>query len=272
MRRWYHPRGVCDFGTFGLEIDRRDHGGMMYESLTYWADLTSPIEAEIVERHRPSLFIDVGANYGFTTLGHHSLNPGCRFVAIEPSPRLLPYLRRNLDSNGLADAEILPQICSDSLGIGTISLNPSSSQDNRVTGEGGWASVSVGATTLDAITSSRVAEHDSVFIKVDTQGFEQQVMRGGESFLGANTNWIMRSEFAPYWLRSQGTDPVDLLRYLIDRYAVAELPKRARFRADSLASVRANTLGSDDIEEFVPYVVGLARDRGWCDLLIEPRS
>lgn len=48
--RWYHPQRTCDFESFDLLIDRRDQGGVMYESLDYWADLVSPIERDIVAR------------------------------------------------------------------------------------------------------------------------------------------------------------------------------------------------------------------------------
>lgn len=42
--------------------------------------------------------IDLGANYGFYSLGVKRINPQCRIVALEPNPYIYPYLKKNLSS------------------------------------------------------------------------------------------------------------------------------------------------------------------------------
>jgi hypothetical protein len=78
LRRGQARVDSVDFGRFRLSVDPRDAGGAQYQDPSYWAELVSPLEQGIVRRFSPELFVDVGANYGFTALVHHSLNPAAR--------------------------------------------------------------------------------------------------------------------------------------------------------------------------------------------------
>ena len=156
-RKWVKPE-TLDFGCFQLTIDPTDFGGQMYRDPAYWAELNSPLELEIVQRFRPNLFLDVGANYGFTTLVHHSLNPGCSLVAIEPDPRIAKFLRQNLQANGCTTARVIEAVCSDRDGVSSLAINPASSQDNRVIGQAAWKTLdrpSISVSTTLSRTAPR---------------------------------------------------------------------------------------------------------------------
>lgn len=261
-----------DFGKFKLTINPQDSGGLRYcRDLNYWSDLIDPIQKEIIELFQPTVFLDIGANYGFTSLLHFSQNPSCLIIAVEPSPLLTKYLDKNFKQNGCKNYILVSSVCSNEESEKhNFSLNPSGSQDNRVTGDKGWKNVNVSSTTINNLLHDTKST-DFIMIKIDTQGFEEKVFYGGENFLLNNNNWIVKTEFAPFWLISQGTDPIILLEYLIDKYLVMELPKRTRFKGDSVKSLTKNALKKEECSDFVNYTKSLAKQQGWCDLLIFPR-
>lgn len=269
-------RETIDFGIFKLTIDNQDGGGKYYKTPKFWSDLICPIQKEIVERLKPSVFVDIGANYGFTSLIHFSKNPDCSIIAVEASPELIPFLKENLDKNGCHNCRVIHAVCSDEDKKETkFSLNPQSSQDNRVIGTESWHQVAVDSTNLNFLLKS-VNSDDFVYIKIDVQGWEERVFKGGENWMSNAQNWIVKTEFAPYWLRSQNTDPVDLIKHLVSKYVVAEVPSRTRFRGDYLKALVRSSLKEDDCFEFVNYIQSLAKrdgvDIGWCDLIILPIS
>lgn len=262
---------TINFGDFKLTISTRDGGGRMYRQPSYFADLVCPIQQEIIDRFHPTVFLDIGANYGFTSLLHFSKNPSCLIVAVEPSPSLVLFLKRNLEDNKCSNFKLINSVCSDTVGKTTFSLHPFSSQDNRVIGEKNWKSVVTSSITLETLLES-VGLNEFVYIKIDTQGFEEKVFRGGERFLSTNSNWLIKTEFAPKWLLSQGTNPTSFLQSLVSKYIVTELPKRTRFKGDSLSTLLQSPIRSNECSTFVDYVQSLASGDGWCDLIIFPHN
>lgn len=260
---------TINFDVFRLTVNKRDNGGRQYRQPTYWADVHCHIEQEIVDCFGPTVFLDIGANYGFTSLLHFSKNPNCQIIAVEPSPLLIPFLRRNFQDNKCDKYKLVSAICSDNQNQATFSLNPASSQDNRVLGEKGWPIVPVSSTTIDALLEQALIK-DFVYIKVDTQGFEEKVLSGGRNFLLQNSNWLLKMEFAPKWLTMQGTEPLTFLKHLINTFRVVELPKRSRFKGDSLQELFRYPLAKQDCADFIDYTQKLANGDGWCDLLIAP--
>lgn len=100
-----------------------------------------------------------------------------------------------------------------------------------------------------------------VFLKIDTQGFEEKVLRGLEPYIGVRSDWMIKMEFAPLWLESQGTDPVVLLESLLERFDVAEFPERITFNTPSLDAFFLFPVRADQAEDFVHYVTTLNRGR-----------
>jgi FkbM family methyltransferase len=265
---------TIDFGIFKLAIDNQDGGGRYYKDPKFWADLICPIQQEIIERFKPNVFLDIGANYGFTSLIHFTKNPDCSIIAVEASPILIPFLKKNLHANGCNSFTVIKAVCSDeSISEATFSLNPQSSQDNRVIGTESWHQVNVDSTTIDSLLKP-VTSDDFVYIKIDVQGWEERVFKGGLNYMSQTDNWIIKTEFAPYWLKSQNTDPISFLKHLVSKYVVAEMPNRRRFRGDYLKALVRSSLKQDDCLAFVDYIQSLAKrnsvDIGWCDLIVLP--
>lgn len=135
---------TINFNKFQLIIDNQDAGGRYYKEPKFWADLYSPLQLEIINRFHPVTFLDIGANYGFTSLIHHFYNRNAKVIAVEASPQLIPFLETNFKQNQLLNHRIINAIVSENdEEIVSFHLNPKGSQDNRVLGEAGWKGIPV---------------------------------------------------------------------------------------------------------------------------------
>lgn len=264
---------TLDIDGLALSVDYSDAGGRAYALRAAHEESVSQLYAQIAHEFEPRLVIDIGANYGFTGVVFARHFPHARIVLVEPSPALCQFVERNLRQNGARDFVVIQAICAAQEGLrNSFALNPHSSQDNRVQGLAGWQSIEVEARTLVSLVEQYGGE-GGVFIKIDTQGFEAQVFAGGAAFFDVHRQWLVKCEFAPYWLQAQGTDPNTFLRSLIARYAVVECPARFRYARDELHTLFDRPLKDEDVEPFVAHVTALDRDqRGWCDLLVKPVS
>src|SRR5207249_4055000 len=63
----------------------------------------------VLKRLKPgAVFVDVGANIGvFTLPAARKMGPAGRVIAIEPSPRIFPYLERNVALNKLSNVRCI---------------------------------------------------------------------------------------------------------------------------------------------------------------------
>jgi FkbM family methyltransferase len=139
----------------------------------------------IREYARPgSVVIDVGAHIGyFTLLGAKLVGSGGHVHAFEPDPRLRPRVEEHAHANGLNWVTVNQTALLDHAGDVSLSLPE----------QLGWASVSdtdgdvqVTATTLDAYVDERRIDPAAVsFVKIDAEGVEAAVIRGGRSTLAA---------------------------------------------------------------------------------------
>lgn len=242
-----------------------------YQQRKVFEEKQSPLYA-LIRAHGFRNFIDIGANYGFISMLMRRAAPTMRVLSIEPDPRLASLIEENFLLNELTPPEVVNAIvgseCRDDV---PFAINPRSSLDNRVTMPS-WKQYSLPMRTMESILSERDVT-GSCFFKIDTQGYERHVLVGMQQRLEERPDWLIKMEFAPDWLRSQGTDPLEMLRYLAGRYEVAEFPPRLPYNARSLASLFDQPLAAEELEAFLSYVVSLDREGlGWVDLIVRPRS
>jgi len=137
-------------------------------------------------------FVDIGANLGYyTCLALHYGKPA---IAFEPQQQNLQCLFQNLISNGWQDkAEVFPLALSEGPGLLTLygASGPSASLVKNWAGYSSLYKKIVPVTTLDNILSGRFPDK-RLFIKIDVEGAEYQVLNGG-------LNTIKRS-IKPVWL------------------------------------------------------------------------
>lgn len=217
-------------------------------------------------------FVDIGANVGLVSMLARRAHPALKVLAIEADPRLAALARRNFAAHGLDDVVLVNAAAGDrDLPAASFALNPGSSLDNRVK-HTAWPTVHVPMHRLDGLLARTGFDQGRTFFKVDTQGFELQVLRGLEGLLIARDDWLLKMEFAPDWLRSQGTDPLLLLDHLMLRYEVAEYPERIPFGTPSTDALFASPLRVAEQHRFLEHVQALnGRGLGWVDLVLRPR-
>lgn len=118
--------------------------------------------------------IDVGANIGYyTLLFARQVAPGGSILAIEPEPRNLEELRRNIEMNKLENVTVLPIALGRHDGRVTVEAGMNGRVGPLIDGGGG-----VEIRRLDEIIDGPVD-----FIKVDVEGYESEVLAGASETL-----------------------------------------------------------------------------------------
>jgi FkbM family methyltransferase len=226
----------------------------------------------LIHAHGFRNFVDVGANYGFVSMLARRASPDLRVLSIEADQRLAALIDGNFSLNGMEPPQVVNAIAGHEDRDATqFSINPRSSLDNRVAMPG-WQRQSVPTRTVETLLAAHAMDGPT-FLKIDTQGYESHVLRGLEQWLQQRGDWMIKMEFAPDWLRSQGTDPLELLRYLATRYELAEYPERIPFNTPRLATLFDLPVTRSQLDTFLNHVVALNKDGlGWVDLIVRPRE
>lgn len=264
--------GSVEIGDLTVTFRKGDSGGTHYYGRGHFEEFHSSFYSVLRNTIDPKVCIDVGANYGYTGMLMRRAFPSCRLILVEPIPWLAEFVADNFASNGIHFDHFYSAIVSNSPSVkkSAFGVNERSSQDSRVIAQPGWSIVQTDVLTLDMLTKD-VKANEGVYIKIDTQGWEERVFAGGREFLSTHKNWFIKTEFAPYWMDSQSTDPVEFLQALTARYAVYESPGRQRWNCLTLSDLIGAPLTPGCEEEFVSYVRKLAmNEKGWVDLYVLP--
>lgn len=126
------------------------------------------------------VFIDVGANAGLYSLVMAKiLGPGGRIFAIEPYPRNVSRLRKNIEANllGSCPIEILEVAVSDTSGQAHLALSKYSGL-NRISNDLNEDFISVDIHPLDLLMSKKLDKSTHKIIKIDVEGHESFALRG----------------------------------------------------------------------------------------------
>lgn len=136
---------------------------------------------------RPNdLFVDVGANVGSYSLLASGIC-GAKSLAFEPVPDTFEELNRNIQLNGLSAILVS---CNVGVGAEKKRLAFTSSLDvlNRVVLPGENLPVNTDVIMVDMITLDEfLAGRSPILLKIDVEGYEQEVVRGSESVLRSSS-------------------------------------------------------------------------------------
>jgi FkbM family methyltransferase len=197
------------------------HGGARF-----WCDLRDtlardvclvgiyePQVSEVMIRllHASATVVDVGANWGyFTLMAAQIVGPSGRVIAVEPDPRMVDLLERNLALNGLTHVDAVS--CAAGANRATLRLEGYlDGADNRGVSRirldgapGPGTSFAVATAPIDALLDERgVGGVD--LIKIDVEGFEADVLDGMAAGLAVQRyRWIV-IELHPALLAERGT-------------------------------------------------------------------
>lgn len=152
--------------------------GNVYAGLHEFEDMSFVLHAL-----RPSSqFVDIGANVGmYTVLAGGVAGASC--LAAEPVPATYESLSDNVRLNKLGD-----RVDCQNVGVGEQEgelkfTDTGKSGANRVLRAPGTHGIEVPVTTLDKLAERVSPSDDVLIVKVDVEGWETAVLKGGESVL-----------------------------------------------------------------------------------------
>jgi FkbM family methyltransferase len=145
-----------------------------------WEKDTVPVFLKLLRESKS--FLDIGANCGIYPVLACAVNPHIQVVAVEPVPKIHTALENNIRSNNLTSrVKLLKTAVSTQEGVAQFheSEDPTMGSLN-VQGYRGKKGkvIEVPTTTLDKIVREMAVPPD--LIKIDVEGFEDQVLSGGE--------------------------------------------------------------------------------------------
>jgi FkbM family methyltransferase len=135
------------------------------------------------------VMVDCGANVGyFTLLGSSLVGPSGRVVALEPEPRNLSLLRRNVRRHRLRNVEVVPAAAWSQRARLALRRNPDNAGDHQVRPE-------VAGEMVDAVALDDVLDGRADVVKIDTQGADHYVIAGLGRTLDASPHAQLLVEF-----------------------------------------------------------------------------
>lgn len=167
-----------------IVIRRQDYAVRFYPSsvnAALWLDPSQRSSDEDIFRlylRDGDVVVDVGANVGTLSLtASLAVGPTGRVYAVEPHPRIVRYLRGNIEQNNARNVTIHHVALGDKDGTAWLSDRRNDDQNVIVDGVG---RIGVRMLPLDALP---VTEGPIALLKVDVEGFEKFVIDGGRETL-----------------------------------------------------------------------------------------
>jgi FkbM family methyltransferase len=193
-----------------FELDLSD----LMQWYLFWG-FRDPSHEALISLCKPgSTVVDVGANIGITALrcAHLSGESG-KVVAIEPDPLNVARLRANIARNPAPNIEVLEVALGDREGtVGLGVPNARNRGGTRVETSLSLTTAEVQTTTLDHIAETHLDLRPNL-LKIDVEGYETKVLRGGLRFISAFRPVIFL-EVSDEHLHYQGSSPAELLSLL----------------------------------------------------------
>ncbi len=183
-------------------------GRPLYSGGTYEHDETCFLTKNL----RPGMvFVDIGANLGyFTTLAARLVGNSGRVIAVEPDPDNFRLLELNVKRNGLTNVTALNRALGAAPGEATLFRSRWNFGDHRLADDKTSKRETV---TVQVDTVDRIVDRENLprvdLIKLDVQGFEQQVQKGMLKTLEANPAPVIITEFWPHGLSLAGGSAED---------------------------------------------------------------
>jgi FkbM family methyltransferase len=234
-------RAVSDKATIYVDVTD-ERGRRMIESGGGFNPDCVAMWRQLLARDRWTHIVDVGANYG-EMLVNVDLPSTARVIAVEPNPRVLPYLERTLRKAGVR-VELVRKAVADRIGTAPLRLDlvwsgtSGLAEAGEVAPDARYELTSVPTTTLAAlIADGGQTSRIRALVKIDVEGHEPQVLQGVMDIVGALARFEALAEI-------DHLSP-DQLRWVCDRFDV-ELYERA-----TRAFVRVEPATAERLTELV---------------------
>jgi len=165
--------------------------------------------------------LDIGANMGYFTLIFAKLvGDKGKVFAFEPEPNNFSLLKKNVEVNGYTNVILENKGLSHENKITKLYLSKGNVGQHRIykskyTGED---FVLIKTTSIDNYFQKDPISEKISFIKMDVEGSEYGVLKGMKSLLDKNKPITIMLEFIPTCIREFGTNPKDLLNFLVEQH------------------------------------------------------
>lgn len=201
-------------GSISLKMRASHKLPEYYESFDLYDRALPRISKKIKEVDNELFLIDIGANVGDTVLLISDQVDG-NFLCIEGDEDYLPLLRENIKKITQSKVEIEESYCSESDGLAnTIEVDRSYGTAKLLKKENTNSEKNVTSLkTLDTILHEHPAFLMSNLLKIDTDGFETEILRGASKFL-KDGHALVFFEFTPSAYIENNNEPLDVFRIL----------------------------------------------------------
>jgi len=194
---------------------------------------------------KESIFVDIGANIGTHSLkAAFVVGPSGKVISFEPHPKTFYYLNKNICLNAFCNIETYNCALGDTSGHLSFSNDIADDQNCIVSSDG----INVEVKKLDdAVISGKID-----LIKIDVEGYELFVLRGGIKLL-KHTDCIM-FESSETSFNKYGYAAKDILKFFQENgFAVFRLVNKKLYKlVDEYDSAKTeNMLAVKDIEGFL---------------------
>jgi FkbM family methyltransferase len=162
--------------------------------------------------------VDVGANLGvFSILFSDLVGASGRVTAFEPEPALFRALQSNIAENRIHNLRAYNCAVGARSDRLRLHLSISNSGDNRLSAGKGLRqyrrTVAVQVKSLDEVLCGQRVD----VVKLDTQGWEYNILSGMKDLMRANPGMIIYFEFWPRGIRLSGCEPKAIIE-LLERF------------------------------------------------------
>lgn len=236
--------------------------GVLYTGFMEWDEMSFTVRFLRANDH----FVDVGANVGTYSVLAATFVPGVQVTSVEPGETARMRLTENLALNGLA----VDRVVNSAVGPkrGSAYFTTGLDTQNSLADDSAPDAVEVAVTTLDELTAGRMP----ALVKIDVEGAELDVLRGGEHLLASKPAPTIIIELNGL-CEQFGASPTMIRDHLARfGYTLYEYDGRSNeltpFAADVLPDGN-NVIATNDVDGVRERLDG---DRNWQDLSNVPIS
>lgn len=202
---------------------------------------------EIVKRH--DIIIDIGANAGYYALLESRLACRGHVYAIEPVPKNVWLLNRNIELNNCKNVYVFRCAIGDKNGRGKMYLYDKGNLcsftkniQNESTGK-----IDIPIMTLDSFVEKNVSGYPTL-IRMDVEGYEYQIIKGMTDILKSNKPMILFIELHPFMMSKEN------MKNLI------ETLKQSNFKVEAIfLEPSTSDYGSENVINKIFKKLGLPR-------------
>jgi len=247
---WDAPCRVRVAGLAGSIMLPLSHQMPAYRNRHPYYDRLIEEIADVVRKDQTLRMVDVGANVGDSILASGPTEHDA-FLAFEPHPAFIAYLRENLAD--VRQVTVSHAACGSS--DGSVAMgNASHGTAGATTADGG---TQVALTSLDNALPVIWSSHTPNFVKIDTDGFDIDVIEGGRHLWRDARPWLLY-EADSRLTRGGVSRHLEGIKQLAEAGYISALAftnlgsVAARLRLDDPAAWRA-LLGSQSADGLVHY-------------------